>query len=73
MLLQEFVFVAVFGNVVLADWIFVTLSRRLPARFGFSWKEESSAKDSVLSQLQTPRTSMSFDRCKPLKRMRDYE
>ena len=58
------------GGVVTGT--FVSLSRYLLVMFGLSLKDESSAKNSALSQLQTPRASRNFYRCKPFECMHDY-
>ena len=58
------------GGVVTGT--FVSLSRHLLVMVGLSLKDESSAKNSALSQLQTPRTSRNFCRCKPFECMHDY-
>ena len=60
MLLQDFVS----GGVV--TWIFVSFSR------WFKFKRWIKHQEQCLSQLQTPRTSRNFYRCKPLKCMLDY-
>ena len=58
------------GGVVTGT--FVSLSRYLLVMFGLSLKDESCTKNSALSQLQTPRASRNFCRCKPLECMHDH-
>ena len=63
------------GGIVTGTYFCVFISpcmRHLLVMFGLSFKDESSAKNSAFSQLQTPRTSRNFYRCKPLKCMLDY-